>query len=105
MTTVMNSVVAAAQISTRVPGGTSLRFPDRKQYRESTNATPGMPACLTVLYSSHRHLHQLPPKDGETPAKGIDVHTGITDHFTFFRTKKLGLPMQHFQLLTQLLAT
>lgn len=46
MATVMNSVVAAAQISTRVPGGTSLRFPDRKQYRESTNATPGMPACL-----------------------------------------------------------
>lgn len=47
--------------------------------------------AFTVLYSSQKHPHQLPPKEGETSAKGIDVHTCITDHFTCFRTKKLEL--------------
>lgn len=52
--------------------------------------------AFTVLYSSQKHPHQLPPKEGETSAKGIDVHTCITDHFTCFRTKKLELQMRHF---------
>lgn len=70
MATVMNSVVAAAQISPRVPGGTSLRFPDRKQYRESTNATPGMAACLhsftpprSIYTSSLLRMERHQPKE------------------------------------------
>lgn len=47
--------------------------------------------AFTVLYSSQKHLHQLPPKDGEMSTRGIDVHTDITDHLTFVKTKKFEL--------------